>query len=40
MITAVNNSPSFTSVIPVRVYVDGMQTFDEKLINYVKNVTS
>lgn len=32
MISAVNNGPSFTSVIPVRVYVDGMQTFDEKLI--------
>ena len=32
MITAVNNSPSFTSVIPLKVYVDGMQTFDEKLI--------
>ncbi len=32
MITAVNNSPSFTSVIPLKVRIDGMQTFDEKLV--------
>lgn len=32
MISAVNNSPNFTGVVPVRVFVDGRQTFDEKLI--------
>jgi hypothetical protein len=32
MISAYNNSPSFTSVIPVRVFIDGMETFDDKLI--------
>jgi hypothetical protein len=33
MISAIqNNNPSFTSVIPVRVYIDGLETFDKKLI--------
>lgn len=34
MISAVQpkTQPSFTSVIPVRVFIDGLETFDEKLI--------
>lgn len=33
MISAINSSqPSFTSVIPVRVFIDGVQTTNEKLI--------
>lgn len=34
MISAVQPKaePSFTSVIPVRVFIDGLETFDEKLI--------
>jgi hypothetical protein len=33
MISALqNNNPPFTSVIPVRVFIDGMETFDNKLI--------
>lgn len=32
MISAVNNSPNFTGIVPVRVFIDGQQTFDEKLI--------
>lgn len=27
-----NNKPSFTSVVPVRVFVDGMETFNQKNI--------
>lgn len=33
MISAFNNTqPSFTSVVPLRVFIDGLETFDEKLI--------
>lgn len=32
MISAVNSTPSFTGVVPVRVFIDGFETFDEKLI--------
>lgn len=32
MISAINSTPSFTGVVPVRVFVDGLETFDEKLI--------
>jgi len=32
MISAVNNNPSFTGIVPIRVFVDGYETFDEKLI--------
>lgn len=32
MISAVNSSPSFKGVVPVRVFIDGLETFDEKLI--------
>ncbi len=32
MITSINGNLSFTSVVPVRVFVDGMETFNQKLI--------
>lgn len=32
MISAINSTPSFTGVVPVRVLIDGLETFDEKLI--------
>ena len=34
MISATNNrtNPAFTSVVPVRVFIDGMETFDSSLI--------
>ena len=30
--SAINNNLSFTSVVPVRVYIDGMETFNQKNI--------
>lgn len=32
MISAINSSPSFKGVVPVRVFIDGLETFDDKLI--------
>ena len=35
MISALNNrsnNPSFTSVVPVRVFIDGLETFNQKNI--------
>lgn len=32
MITSINGNLSFTSIVPVRVFVDGMETFNQKLI--------
>ncbi len=34
MISALNsaNKPTFTSIVPVRIFIDGMETCDEKLI--------
>ncbi len=32
MISAVNNSPNFTGIVPIRVFVDGHETFDQKVV--------
>ena len=41
MISAVNNSPNFTGIVPLRVFVDGQQTKDPKLVkSAVRKLTS
>lgn len=32
MISTISNSPNFTGIVPVRVFVDGHETLDEKVI--------
>lgn len=32
MISVVNNSPNFTGIVPVRVFIDGHETFDKKVV--------
>ena len=32
MLSAINSQQTFLGVVPIRVFIDGMETFDEKLI--------
>lgn len=41
MISSINNSPNFTGIVPVRVFVDGERTFEPKLVkSAVRQLTS
>lgn len=41
MISAVNNSPNFTGIVPLRVFVDGQQKFEPSIVrSATKKLTS